>query len=345
MTRIRFSLPALVFAAACGTCWAQQPSGPAPSSAPTWDVGRIAPETLLPATIPFTFSDGLIIVKAALGDGTEQRAAVATALPLCIVQPELAQTQSLKVFGSRDVPTLYGPLAVQDAGKQRLTLFQVVANDVPCGVCDLYAGLSSKKSVGKPMIWLGYSFWGAAQITIDPAQHQLTFRKAGTPLPKKAFIIPFDLNDGRIEVQVKANGRKPIAALVDTTAVGTLLPAAEGRALRLPSVAVYTASHPNGKKGKVTAIDLKELSIGSAKVNQVPALFVSEGDADGLDVGPAIVGTDVLLRFRVTIDYSMKKMALEAIQRPQESVVTSGEPPTRPRPGVVEPRFIPRPRP
>ncbi len=343
MTRLRSILWALAFATACISSGAQPPgSGNAPAS--SWDTGQIAPETLLPATVPFTFVDGLLSVKATLADGTQQMAVIATALPICIVQPEVAQTQSLKVFGTRDVPTLYGPLSAQDAGKQRITIFQVVANNVPCAVCDLYAGLSSKKTSEKPMIWLGYSLLGAAQITIDPLQHQLTFRKAGTPLPKKASIIPFELKDGRIDVQVKFNGRKPVPALVDTTAVGTLLPTEEGRALKLPTVAVYNASHPNGKKGRVTVVDLKELSIGAAKVNQVPALFVSEGDADGLDTGPAVIGTDVLLRFRVTIDYSMKKMALEPVRQPGDTVAPSAETPSRPRPSG-EPRFIPRPRP
>lgn len=344
MTPFRFILVASFLAVACGAARAQQPPQTGNSLGAAWDAGRIAPETLLPATIPFTFSDGLITVKAAVGDGAQQMAAVATALPICVIQPEAENTQALKVFGSRDVPTLYGPLAAQDAGKQRLTVFQVVATDVPCAVCDLYAGLSSKKSAAKPMIWLGYSFLGAAQVTIDPMQHQMTFRKAGTPFPKKAIIVPFELDNGRIEVEVKVDGRKPIPALVDTTAVGTLLPAEEGKALKLPSVAVYTASHPNGKKGKVTAVDLKELNIGRVRVNGVGALFFSEGDADGLDAGPAIIGTDVLLRFRVTIDYSQRKMAFEALQAPREGIMASGQPPASP-PMRGEPRFIPRPRP
>src|SRR5439155_1580129 len=116
---------------------------------------------------------------------------------------------------------------------------------------------------------------------------------------------------------------RPLRMLVDSASVGTLIPADAARALRLPEVATLPIKAANGKEARVTAVTLNELSIaGIVKIKDLRALYVSAGD--GPDLGPdtGIMGTDALLKHRVTINYARSTMAFEKIE-PKKDMVQS----------------------
>lgn len=276
-------------------------------------VGQVVLLSSLPATVPFEDWNGLIVVKANLGEGAPMSAALHTGLPLCVIGPELAAKQFVRTEGVRDVPTLYGSLRASGAAPQSLRIGTLILKDVPCAVGDLFGHLSGQKRADAPPLWLGASALAAAVVTIDPRKQEVIFRPANSPLPRKATIVPFEIRDGRIVVEMKVNGKRTFPALVDTGVVGTLLPADAARDLKLPPAETLPVTHPNGKAAKVAAVDLKEVSIGGLKVNDVRAFYVAEGSVEGLDNEMGVLGNDILLRYRVTIHYGLRKIAFEKI--------------------------------
>lgn len=316
MKRVLSVLPTLCLGLACVGAHSQVK--PAKDQPAPFAFGRVPDQSSLPATIPYQDFGGLLAIPAALGQGDFTTAILDTGLPLSLVAPELAAKLSLKSESKSEIETLLGKVHVDSLKTQQLRMGTVTMADVPFAVFDMLKHLSSKPEPNAPPIWIGASSLAAFVVTIDPAQHKVLFQAATTPLPAKAAVVPFaDYKGGRIYVDVKINDKKTVRALVDTGTVGMLIPAKLAKSLSSGTVNTVATALPSGKEGKVGVLNLAEVAIGSAKANSVPALFIKEGDTAGLDPDAAIIGTDVLLRFKVTIYYAEKKLAFEALPPPK----------------------------
>lgn len=293
----------------------QIPGGPAPAGTSDTGVvtGQIAPTTFLPISVHYELREGMPVVKAILGEAQQQDAVIATGLPLCLVAPDTAAKLFVKTSGVQDMSALYGKIQVSKADAQNLRVGAIAMSAVPFGVFDLAHYLSARATVDAPAVWIGNSGLGAFSVTIDPTKQEIVFNKANAPLPKKAILVPFELKDGRIWVQAKANGKKTFSALVDTTAVGTLLPAGIARSLNLPAATILTAMQPGGKESKVGVLELRELAIGDAKAGEVQAIYCADEKVDGFDADLGVIGCDLLMRYKVTIDYGRRVIAFEKL--------------------------------
>jgi hypothetical protein len=283
---------------------------------PPLTTGQIAPVTPLPVSIPFEMWNGMIVVKATIGDGTAQKAGLHISLPLCLMTPQLAAQQRIAPEGFRNLEGIYGPIRLAGIRPQMVRIQNIVLTGVPMGVLDLYAQLSSKAAPDAPVLWIGNSALAAFVITIDPQKQEIVFSPPNSPLPRRATVVPFEIRDGRLWIEAKANDRKRFRAMLDTSTFLTLLPAGVGRDLQLLPSANLTTTYPGGQTGKVVMATLSELAVGDAKLKDMQALFVEGEATGGMDPEMGIIGNDFLLRYRVTIHYGQRKIAFEKIAVP-----------------------------
>ena len=285
--------------------------------------GSVASPSTLPDTIPYTLREGLILVPAVVGKGSTREAVLATGLPLSIVSKELADQLAIIGTGVRDVPTLAGKAAVQNAQPQAVTIGGVPINAVPMGIFDLYSHLSTRQSAIPPAVWLGWTALGTLSFTIDPERRVVILQPTGEPISRNAFVVPITVEDGRIYLQAKLNGHRPVRMLVDTASVGTLIPADAARALALTEHATVPFKSPAGKESRVTLVSLNELTVSpDIRMKDIRAIYVSIGDEPDLGVDTGVLGTDALLKYKVTINYGRSIMAFEKIE-PKKDVVKS----------------------
>jgi predicted aspartyl protease len=290
---------------------AQGALGTNPSAATTTTTAHIAQGSTVPNTFPFDIWNGLIVVHALFGDGQPESAVLDTGLPLCLVTPELAAKRSLTGEGLKDFPFLDRSLRISGLKPQLLRVDRVALTNVPFGIYNLFEHLSAQTRTDVPAIWLGTSALEALAITIDPRKQEITIRAAGSPPPPKSTRVPFTMKDGRMWVEIKVNDKKKYDALLDTGTVSTLLPESAAKDLKLTPVSTVDVKDNNGKPGKVGMVRLANLEVGKLKVKDVHAIYVAEGDSKGFDKDLAIIGNDLLMRYKVTIDYGRHEIAFE----------------------------------
>jgi len=275
-------------------------------------VGQIAPPAILPVSVPYRLSDGLIVVKAGISRERPVEAVLALAAPLCVAAPDLAVQEQMKTQAFIQLPTLYGVVQASAVNPQSLAIGPHRLANVPFAVFDMHGHLSKRPSGGQPPLWIGASALAATSVTIDPERSVVVFRAASDGLPRGGWIVPIEVQDGRIFVEARANGGRPFRALLDTACSGSLLPAPVAHSLALAPEGTAKVLLPDGNEGTVSAATVRELAFGGAKTKDVRVLFVSQGA--GLE--HAVIGTDALLRFRVTISYAARRIALERIKPP-----------------------------
>jgi hypothetical protein len=302
----------------------QDPSAANPA-APAPPPPSVAKTSLLPTTMPYRLVSGLIVIDAALGAGLPRPAAIDTGLPAVLLEAEAAKRLSLKSGEPHKIRSLYGPLEVADLPAQSIRLSQTMIDNMRVGAAARMGVLSGRHPVDSPDLWLGTPLFEQLTVTLEPARSQVIFSAADAPMPPKAPFVPFELKNGAMTVQAKADGKETFSAIVDTGAFGLLIPASVAAKLKLKPAAVVQVTLPDGKVGKVAEVTLKELAIGPMKFKDVRALYITEGDPG--PIGPyGIIGADLLLRHRVTFSFAHHRLAFEK-PRPPEPVK-----PSRPRP-------------
>lgn len=312
MQKPRIFIPArwlLVFASLC------LPQAGAPQAASSI-AARIEPTSTLPQAVPFELRNGLIVLKVAIGNGLLLDAVLSTGLPLCVVSTSIAQKNSFYAEGMREIPVLHGVLRVPGTSPKELRIGGLRLSQVGCAVCDLWPHISAQTMPDLPEVWLGNSALAALRVSIDPVKKEILFDSPARPLPSRAVVVPFELKDGRMWVEAKANGKVKFSAILDTSVRGTLLPATKARVMNLTTGETVRGRLPGGKEFTATLALVEELALGTLKVKNVPALYITESNDPRLNVEQAIIGNDVLLRYRVTIDYRQRKMAFEELPSP-----------------------------
>ncbi|HLV80595.1 MAG TPA: retropepsin-like aspartic protease, partial [Chthonomonadaceae bacterium] len=129
------------------------------------------------------------------------------------------------------------------------------------------------------------------------------------PVVKGTIVVPITLRDGRIWTNVAAPGAGTFSALVDTGAVGTLLPGAIADKLKLKAAKSFVI-RANGKDGKASMGVAPRLRLGKAELKDVPVVFLAADVPAGFDRSLGVLGMDFLSHFKVTISYAQKKMTL-----------------------------------
>jgi hypothetical protein len=318
------SLAALAVLALAGGADAQTP--PAPTAGAVSEA-RVVPGSAPLSIVPYQDWNGLIVIQAILGDGLPERAVLDTGLPISCVTPAYAARRALTSSGqSKDVPILNRTVRLPLAQPQNLRLTQMGLSGVSLGIFGVFENFSARTQEDGPGLWLGTSTLLPLCITIDPAARHLQLRPANSPPPPKATRLPFALRDGRIWIDVQVNGKVKFEALVDTGAVSTLIPMKAARELALMPLYTADVTDSVGKQGKAAIVRLDELSLGGLKVKNVHAVHMEESAPEPGSHDLAVIGNDVLLRYRVTIDYGRRDISFEELAQPKPMETPAGNP-------------------
>lgn len=209
------------------------------------------------------------------------------------------------------VDTLQTTHAAPEARLSSLRIGGMTVENMPAALLDVPALLSNTPHPDAPPGWLGAPFLSAFQVTFDFSSHTLILNPPNTRLPvvKGTVVVPLTLRDGRIWASVTAPGAGTFSALIDTGAVGTLLPGAIADKLKLKSEK-SSVIRVNGKDGKASTALAPRLRLGKAELKDVPVVFLAPDVPDGFDRSLGVLGMDFLSHYKIAISYSEKKMAL-----------------------------------
>lgn len=298
-----------------------------PQPKPSEPAAKLSQASILPATVPYDLRHGLLLVPVAVGTAATEPAALDTGLPTSVMAAELAQTIRLAGGPITEVRCPMGALKLASAPAQLVRIAGMVLTDVPFCVGDVVGQLSARSLEDAPRLWLGASALAGLSVTIDPGSRDVTFRAAGAPLPNRAPTAPIRAVGPHIVVDVRVNEGRPFAAIVDTGSAGTLIPAATARELKLAPSVTVPIRRADGKDARACLVRLRELRVGAVTLKDAAAYYL-----DGVpeeEAATAVLGTDLLLRHRVTIDRQRKRIAFEKVEAPSSppSSVGGGETP------------------
>lgn len=276
-----------------------------------WPTARIGIISSFPTTVDIDFADGLLVTKSALGGGVAEETVIDTAMNYAALTPEAVLREKLITTAPLSLNTIDGPVEARHLPDQTIRLGNVILESVPMVRFDPGVDMTGTVRAKCPGIWLGGSALGALSITIDPVALTLTVARSGGRVRKGAIQVPITLDKGVPYVRVSLTKQVSFRAMVSTGTVGTLIPAAAAAAAKLPVVRTVDVTHRGGRKARVAIATAPTLQIGEAVITDQPVLYPLEAGTSGLPDDVGVLGTDALLRYRVTLDYPARKLILE----------------------------------
>ena len=271
----------------------------------------------LPAVLNFTLWNNSLMTANILMDGKPQRCVVDTGLSASTITPELAATLKLTALPSKiTVGSLNESRAVPETELKSLKFNMLAVAGVHAGIVDaseLYLGSAQPDAPG---LWLGTPFLSAYQVTFDFTAHTILLERPDARLPKDkgAVVLPIEVRDGHVFTRVTIPKAGTFFALVDTGAMGTLIPSAIAAKLKGVPTKTFDIKRPGGKQVKACLVMLPKMQAGRLEQEQVPALyFAPDTSADApadVDHTLAVLGHDFLRRYKVTLSFARNKMVL-----------------------------------
>jgi hypothetical protein len=171
---------------------------------------------------------------------------------------------------------------------------------------------------GLPLVFVTLALWHGL-LTLPQQVYAQTKdeKKDDKKEPAKPVVVPFELlPSGHMTVMVKLNGKGPYKLIFDTGAPTTLI----NNRIAKDADLLKDAKNPPliapfGSKGEVS---VETFEVGDQKAANVTAMIMDHptlsaiSDAFKKDAGPidGIVGFPFFARYKVTLDYRAKTMAL-----------------------------------
>jgi predicted aspartyl protease len=277
----------------------------------------------LPALLNFTAWNNSLMTVNLLMDGKIQRCVVDTGLSASTITPELAATLKLAALPSKiTVASLNETRTVPETELKALKFNLLTITGLHAGIVDaseLYLGSAQPDAPG---LWLGIPFLSAYQVTFDFTAHTILLERPDARLPKGkgAVVLPIEVRDGQIFTRVSIPKAGTFSALIDTGAMGTLIPSAIAAKLKGVPTKTFDIKRPGGKQVKACLVMLPKMQAGRLEQEQVPALyFQKEADAPAnADHTLAVLGHDFLRHYKVTLNFTRNKMVLIPPPLPNE---------------------------
>jgi predicted aspartyl protease len=271
--------------------------------------------------------NGLPVIDTVVNGSNFEKFVLDTGLNACTV-PSASYSRLKLQATTRQVrlDVLDRPTEATEVQLQSLKINGTEFQNVPAVLTDVLAMLSRAPArPDAPTGWLGTPFLSAFQVTFDFHDHiaLLGSPQMALPITPGTVVVPIIVREGRVYVRVAVPGVKPFLALVDTGAVGTLLPGEVAEKLKVKPTQVFTITRHDGKTAKAGLAVLPKLSIGKAEQHDVHAIFLASDAPAEFDRTLAILGMDFLSRYNVTISYAKQKMALSPPPAPDETSAAS----------------------
>jgi predicted aspartyl protease len=272
--------------------------------------------------------------RVTIGGGPPRTFLVDTGAGLTAISRELADTLGLRLGGAMDVVGLGGGVEARSATLPSVDLGGIVRKDVSVLVLDF---AEMRRSMGLEVEGiLGFSALNRYAVTFDFAHGALEIVQNG---PRKApgaggARVPMEMLGGQALVEGKVDGATAGSFILDTGSWITFVPADVGRKIaavkRVPGISFVGA---DGRVLEAEAVRARSLSFGAARVDRPVVLYAtSGGEADpvGLTLASGergVLGSNVLRRFRVTLDYPRSELVLDPVPvsaREEEAIAQFG---------------------
>ncbi len=281
------------------------------------------PKTMaLPAVMPLLYWNDLPVINEMVDGKKAERFVLATGINACAVTPDAAKQYEMTTVPGKARVALFDSFTAEEQVEiKSLQVGSIRIEKIPAASMDVSKALSLTPHPDAPIGWLGTPFLNAVRITLDFDNHSIAFDSTQSVLKLEpgAVVAPLTVKDGRMYVKAMIPGSKPFLALIDTGTVGTLLPAAVVAQLGLKPALQYTVARPNGKEAKAGLVFLPVISVGKADCRKTRALYLIPGSSTGFDPTLGVLGIDFLRRFRVTFDFSKKRMVLAPLASQDEA--------------------------
>lgn len=270
------------------------------------------------ATIPLTRRGEHHFVEISINGAAPRTFLIDTGAGLTAISRELADTLGLALGGSLGIVGLGGGVKAHSATLASVGIGAITRKDVSCLVLDFE---EMRRSMGlKVEGILGYSALNRYAVTFDFALGTLELAQNAPPRSPGAggARVRMEMLGGQALVQGSVEGGERNSFIVDTGSWVTFVPAAVGRKVaavrRVPGVPFVGA---DGRVLEAEAVRARSISIGAARVDRPILLFATSGggnDPVGLTLASGergVLGANVLMRFRVTLDYPRSELVLE----------------------------------
>ena len=269
--------------------------------------------------VPFRQVGGeqwLIVVEARIQGSEPMDCAVDTGASHCVLLPEVAARLGVRADEKRQAAGAGGALEVRIGSADTVQLGDLVARDVPLIVTDELRRIGA--AIGIPLGGnLGHSFFGRYRMTVDYAAGTLELASEDEPedaRPSRAEL-EFQLahpSKPLIMIPVRL-GERPARFALDTGASITVIAPEVAARCGIETTPSSNLTGGGGVAVKAAAGVIPELSIGDVKLSKVRVAaaeflgMLSRAIGTPID---GILGSNVLRRFRLTIDYPKRRVRL-----------------------------------
>jgi predicted aspartyl protease len=260
--------------------------------------------------------DQPLIVVAARFNGSEPiDCALDTGASHAVLLPEIGHRLGLEIEGTRQAHGAAGSMRVEMAKAESIALGDAVVHGVSVLMSDDLRRIG--EAIGHPLGGcIGFSFLERFRVSVDYAGLTLTLStpdEAGDTGPARVEL-PFTLahpSKPLVLLPVKVDGHEFRFAL-DTGASTTVVSPELARRCELASTAMPSMTGGGGTVAASSAL-IQSLQIGGVRISRVRVAvaefleMLSRATGVGID---GILGTNVLRRFTLTIDYPGKIVRL-----------------------------------
>ena len=289
---------------------------PAPASAqtPSTTPFQVSPVTLpanpvLPLSLNVRAWGGMPTVMISI-NGSSERFGISTGLNANTVSPAtITRLQIPEGKTKVRVDILDRKADVFETALKSMQVGLLKLENVPVAQVDVVSLLSHAPHPDAPIGWLGTPFLAAFQVTLDLSHNVCSLERPQSKMPAGAMVVPMTVRDGRIFVSVTLPKSKPFAAMLDTGAVLTLIPATVGEKLKLPPLEVVKLGGAGGNAVQATLIQAPSVVVGKAECKGLRVAYLSAEAAPGFGRETAVLGLDFLSRFKIVLNFASKKVA------------------------------------
>jgi predicted aspartyl protease len=268
--------------------------------------------------IPFRLIGGdqpLIVVSARFNDSQPIDCAIDTGASHAMLLPEVGARLGVQVDETREAMGAGGAVTVRIGKAKTVALGDAVMRDVPILMTDDLRRIGA--AIGMALAGnIGHSFLGRFRLTLDYERNALTLAtpeeppEAGAPRAELPFTLAHPAKP-LVMIPVEVDGH-PFRFAVDTGASTTVISPGVARTCEVAGAGMPSMTGGGGAVAASAAV-VSTLAIGPVRISRVRVAVAEFLDGLGQAVGTridGIVGTNVLRRFRVTIDYPGKTLRL-----------------------------------
>lgn len=270
------------------------------------------------AEVPFRLvgGDQPLIILPARFNGSEIDCALDTGASHAMLLPEVGTRLGVKTEETREARGAGGPVQVRIGRAESIAVGDAVVHDVPILMTDDLRRIGD--AIGLRLQGnIGYSFLQHFRLGVDYERHALSLCTPDVPLdPEPARAeLPFTIahpSKPLVLVPVKVNGQ-PRRFALDTGASTTVITPEVARQCRVEGAAMPSMTAGGGVVAASAAV-ISTLEIGRVRVSRVRVAVAGFLEMLGQAIGiplDGIVGTNVLRRFRLTIDYPGSTVRLQ----------------------------------